>query len=184
VENFVNISNECADALSAIRTENAMLDVRAIANFVLDVANAKDVPVSNMALNKIVYFLHCDYLMEQKQPLVGAKIEAWKHGPVFRELYHEFKVWDDKPIKSRANKVDPHTGEVMIAKAHFGSEEAKYISSLVERYIHFSAAQLRALSHIEGSPWHQVWDHSGRSNPGMKISDDLITKYYSQGALQ
>jgi uncharacterized phage-associated protein len=161
-----------------------MLDVRAIANFVLDYADECGVGVTNMALNKIVYFVHCDYLIKQREPLVGAKIEAWQHGPVFREIYHEFKRWDDTFIKSRANKVDPHTGDVIKAGITFGLEEKNYIKSIVERYIRFSAAHLRAISHRDGGPWHRVWGHDGRSNPGMKITDDLIMACYSSGARQ
>ena len=49
-----------------------MLDVRAIANLVLDRADEQNLAVTNMALNKVVYFVHCDYLLERGEPLVGA----------------------------------------------------------------------------------------------------------------
>jgi len=39
-------------------------DVRSIANFVLEVADKQKVQVTNMALNKIVYFLYVDYLLK------------------------------------------------------------------------------------------------------------------------
>jgi uncharacterized phage-associated protein len=156
-----------------------MLDVRAIANFVLDFAETANVAVTNMALNKIVYFVHCDYLIEQNEPLVSAKIEAWQHGPVFREIYHEFKRWHDKPIKSRATKVDPVTGEVKIASLTFGTQEKEYLRLLIGRYMQFTAAQLRAISHSEGSPWDVVWGHEGNANPGMKISNEIIKENYS-----
>ena len=168
----------------ATEVDATMLDVRAVANKVLDRADKSGIDVTNMALNKIVYFVHCDHLLERGDPLVRAKIEAWKHGPVFREVYHEFKKWDDKPIRSRATKVDPTTGEVVLAAAHFGADEDKYISSLIDRYLHFTAAHLRAISHTEGGPWYVVWDHEGNSNPGMQITDDLIRKHYSSGARQ
>lgn len=161
-----------------------MLDVRALANVILDQAEAKGLEITNMALNKIAYFVHCDYLVENKHPLVRAKIEAWQHGPVFREIYHEFKRWGDSPIHSRATRVDPCTGDVITAEVKFGDNEAKYIRDLIDRYIYFKAAQLRAISHIEGGPWHKVWGHDGKSNPGMKISDDLILENYSAGARQ
>ncbi|MGL5839342.1 MAG: Panacea domain-containing protein [Sphingorhabdus sp.] len=161
-----------------------MLDVRAIANFVLDQASKVSVPVSNMALNKIVYFVHCDYLIEKGEALVGAKIEAWQHGPVFREIYHEFKRWDDRPIQSRASKVDPTSGDVVQASVKFGAEEEKYIVGLVDRYLRFSAAQLRAISHLSGGPWHVVWGHDGQANPGMRITNEIIKEHYSSGARQ
>lgn len=155
-----------------------MIDVRVIANLVLDRADQLSVGVSNMALNKIVYFVHCDFLLETGDPLVTAKIEAWQHGPVFRELYHEFKKWDKHDIQSRAQKVDPFTGEVAVASATFGKDELEKIGKLIDRYIYFSAAHLRALSHREGGPWDRVWDHSGRANPGMRISNEMIREFY------
>lgn len=167
-----------------VRSPMPMLDVRAIANVILDRADQLGLSVTNMALNKIAYFVHCDYLLEKGEPLVGAKIEAWQHGPVFREIYHEFKRWNDAPIRSRATKIDPFSGEVKTANVTFGLDEEKYIWALIDRYVRFTAGQLRAISHAQGGPWHVVWGHDGNSNPGMKISNDLIIKHYSPGARQ
>lgn len=161
-----------------------MLDVRGLANVILDQADRKGLEITNMALNKIAYFVHCDYLLENKSPLVGAKIEAWQHGPVFREVYHEFKKWGDGVIRSRATKVDPHSGDIVTAAFKLSDQEADYIATLIDRYIYFTAAQLRAISHREGGPWHKVWGHDGQSNPGMKISNELIFEHYSSGARQ
>lgn len=155
-----------------------MLDVRAIANTVLEQAAKRGVGVTNMALNKIVYFVHCDFLIETGEPLVSAKIEAWQHGPVFRELYHEFKNWSERPIEARATRVSPLTGEVEVATVVFGLDEKKKIEQIIDRYIKFSAAHLRALSHDDDGPWDLVWRHSGRANPGMEISNDLIRTAY------
>lgn len=161
-----------------------MHDVRGIANFILDIADERDLQITNMALNKIVYFIHCDQLVENGAPLVGAKIEAWEHGPVFREIYHEFKKWREEPIHGRATRVDADTGEVVKASVAFDEDEKKYIVNLVDRYIQFTAPQLRAMSHRAGGPWHIVWGHDGRSNPGMKISTEVILEHYSSGARQ
>jgi len=160
-----------------------MFDVRAVANLVLDVAQKRSVAVTNMALNKIVFFVHSDYLVEAGSPLVGAKIEAWKHGPVFREIYHEFKTWDDEPIRGKAKRVNPHSGELEEATADFGNEE-QFIRELIDRYVHFSAAYLRALSHRAGGPWHTVWGHDGETNPGMSISNQLILDHHSSEVRQ
>lgn len=163
---------------------NSVLDVRAIANVVLDRGDELGIGITNMALNKIVYFVHCDYLIETREPLVRAKIEAWEHGPVFREIYHEFKSWKRSDVRSRAKKVDPFSGELIEARVSFGQSEKLYINRLIDRYINFTAAHLRALSHSEDGPWHKVWGHDGETNPGMKISDELILKYYATGAVQ
>ena len=162
-------------------SEAGMIDVRALANAILDEADARSVEVTNMALNKIAYFVHCDYLVEKSQPLVGAKIEAWQHGPVFREIYHEFKRWGDEPVRSRAVKIDPETGEPKLAQASLTRDERDYLALLIDRYVRFSAAYLRAISHADGGPWRRVWGHDGRANPGMKISNELIKTHYSSG---
>lgn len=161
-----------------------MIDVRALANVILDLADSRGVHVTNMGLNKVAYFVHCDHLIEKSEPLVKAKIEAWQHGPVFREVYHEFKRWGDEPIKSRATKVNPETGEVDLATASLTNEQMSYLSVLVARYVDFSAAYLRAISHAEEGPWAKVWGHDGNTNPGMRITDELIRQHYSPGARQ
>jgi len=85
-------------------------DVRAVANFVLDVTTRRGRSITNMHINRIVYFLHADFLVKFNEPLVSARIEAWEHGPVFRELYSEFKKFDDQAITTRAVALDRVTG--------------------------------------------------------------------------
>jgi uncharacterized phage-associated protein len=133
-----------------------------------------------MALNKIVYFVHCDYLIEEKKPLVGAKIEAWKHGPVFREIYQRFKKFGDEPITELASRVDVNTGELVEAELEASSQLRDRLKSTIDRYVGFSAAYLRALSHVDGGPWALVWGHDGEANPGMQITNDLILEHYSK----
>ena len=133
-----------------------------------------------MALNKIVYFVHCDYLIEEGAPLVGAKIEAWKHGPVFREIYQQFKRFGDRPITELACRVDAITGELVEAKVDAPSELLDRLTRSIDRYVGFSAAYLRALSHVTEGPWALVWGHDGEANPGMQITNDLILEHYSK----
>jgi uncharacterized phage-associated protein len=45
-------------------------------------------------------------------------------------------------------------------------------------YSQLRAGQLVELSHVQGGPWHAVWNHSGMINPGMKIDDAEIRKFY------
>jgi uncharacterized phage-associated protein len=182
VEHFASIAN--VRIPRSVAAERGVIDVRALANAILDRAASQACDVTNMALNKIVYFVHCDYLTERSEALVSAKIEAWQHGPVFREVYHEFKRWGDEPIRSRATKVDPDTGEAVLAELTGTPEELENIESLIDRYVRFSAAHLRAISHASGGPWHRVWGHDGRTNPGMRISNELIQNFYTRGVRQ
>jgi len=155
-------------------------DVRAVANFVLDLAETVSQPVTNMHINKIVYFLHVDYLVAFDAPLVTAKIEAWTHGPVFRELYREFKDAGESKITRRATVLDPLTGQRKKAEWNFSQEEEEFLTELVKKYVALSASALRSSSHIEDGPWDQAWNHEGRANASMRISNQSIKDWYGR----
>ncbi|UDF29549.1 UNVERIFIED_ORG: DUF4065 domain-containing protein [Roseateles sp. XES5] len=157
-----------------------MYDVRAVANFVLDVAEIDGRDVSNLHINKIVYFLHTDFLVAFSRPLVSAKIEAWTYGPVFRELYREFKQFGDAPIVGRARYLDPDTGQKRRAEWHFTREEEEFLREHARKYASMSPSALVAQSHVEGGPWDQTWNHETKTNASMKISDEAIKSWYER----
>ncbi|MGH6849398.1 MAG: Panacea domain-containing protein [Methylocella sp.] len=153
-------------------------DVRAIANWVLDCAEAESRSLSNLAINKVLFFLHASYLVHFGRPLVSAKIEAWEYGPVFREIYHAFKIFNDKPITSRATRINAGTGLREVCKLVLPAADAEFLRQAVAAYIHIAPSALVTLSHKPGGPWDKVWNHEGRVNSSMKISDELIQSWY------
>lgn len=155
-------------------------DGRAVANFVLDLCAAANRPVSNLALQKIVYFCHVWSLIELRTPLIRHKFEAWQYGPVLQYLYREFKAFDNSPITSRAEKIDPKTGEICIVSYEFDDRTLLLLRKVVNFYSRLSSGDLVKLTHAEGGPWYNVWNHSGTVNPGMKIDDEQIARYYSK----
>jgi uncharacterized phage-associated protein len=108
-------------------------DVRSVANLVLDFADQIQAEVSNMTINKIVFFLHAWYLAKTGSPLVSAKIEAWDYGPVFRELYWEFKGFGKERIAARAMRRNPQTAEKEISIDHFSQGDLSCAPSLIRR---------------------------------------------------
>jgi len=76
-------------------------DGRAVANFVLDVCEQAGREVTNLSLQKIVFFCHAWSLAVRKEPLVKHEFEAWQFGPVLQYLYREFKVAEREPIRER-----------------------------------------------------------------------------------
>lgn len=157
-------------------------DVRGIANFVLDLADEQGRPVSNLSINKIVFFLHAYYLARFARPLVSAKIEAWDYGPVFRELYREFKAFGDKPIVTRAHRINPVNGERQLCESVLSKEELAFLEELGRKFVGISAGSLVSMSHEPGGPWDQVWNHNSKVNASMHISDDLIMSWYAKAA--
>lgn len=156
------------------------LDGRTIANFVLDFCDARDRKVTNLALQKIVYFCHVWSLIEMDKPLVRHKFEAWEYGPVLPYLYREFKIYDRLPILKRATHIDPTDGKFRVVPYAFDQETELLLEKVVSFYSRIRAGELVDLTHSEGGPWYTVWNHGGRVNPGMKIDDDKIREFYSK----
>lgn len=157
-------------------------DVRGIANLILEVGRSREVPITNLSMNKLVYFLHAHYLGRFRKPLVSAKIEAWDYGPVFRELYHEFKNFDRAPINRKATRLDPESGERSECVNTLSEKERQFLIRILDKYIGLTSSALVAISHERGGPWDQVWNHAGKTNPSMRISDELIREWYSKAA--
>lgn len=155
-------------------------DVRAVANFILDVADEENLQISNLHINKVIFFLHADFLVMFSRPLVSAKIEAWTYGPVFREIYREFKSHGNNPISNRAQYLDPVTGDRKIAQCTFSHEELIFVIEQTKKYIAMSPSTLVEQSHIKDGPWDQAWNHETPSNASMRISDEHIKSWYGR----
>lgn len=158
------------------------LDGRAVANFILDFCALRDRSVTNLTLQKTVYFCHVWQLVVMRQPLVKHSFEAWQHGPVLPYLYRDFKEYDSeqKPITTRAMQIDRVTGAKVKVGYEFNEETTALQEKVVDFYSQLSGGSLIELSHVKGGPWYQIWNHQGRVNPGMKITDEAIADYYSK----
>lgn len=155
-------------------------DPRSIANIVLDIADSSGIPITNLALNKILYFLHAWYLAHFNRPLIDAKIEAWEYGPVIREVYSEFKQYGSSEIKGRAQRFDVDKLRQVLCQDSVSAADLLFIRDQFSRYGHLGVGKLVSMSHEKGGPWDNVYNASGRVNPGMHISDELIRAYFSQ----
>ncbi|MER8789987.1 DUF4065 domain-containing protein [Mesorhizobium sp. M0983] len=157
-------------------------DGRAIANFILDFCARNDRTVTNLALQKIVYFCHVWSLIELNRPLIRHKFEAWEYGPVLPYLYREFKNYDRLPIVSRATQINPANGKHEIVPYNVDAQTESLLHTIAAFYSRLRAGDLVELSHAEGGPWYSVWNHGGQVNPGMKIDNASIKDFYSKVA--
>ncbi len=155
-------------------------DGRAVANFVLDQCESQGVPVSHLALQKLVYFCHVWSLIQLGEPLIRHSFEAWEHGPVLQYLYREFEGFGSESIQGRARQMNPNNGQRQLVSYAFDQATRELLIKVVAIYSRFSASTLRQLSHAPGGPWDRVWNHGGKINPGMRIKNDDIVHFYSR----
>lgn len=155
-------------------------DGREIANFILDTCKQANQPVTNLALQKILYFCHVWSLIDFDKPLIKHNFEAWQYGPVLQYVYREFKDFDRKPITTRALRINPNTGLKEKAQYQFDQDTSNLLKRVINFYGRLSAGQLVDLSHAPNGPWSKVWNHDEKIKPGMKIDNDDIKSFYSK----
>ncbi|MGY9047690.1 MAG: type VI toxin-antitoxin system SocA family antitoxin [Rhodobacterales bacterium] len=150
-------------------------DPRAIANLMLDEADRRSTKITNLALQKLLYFAHGIYLTKTKKPLVSGYFEAWQFGPVHPAVYRAFKQNGSEPITFRAVKQDPLTGLTRELAKPNEIEVVDLVSDVMRFIGPMSPGRLVDLSHAKDSPWYAVVDKA-RTNVafGMRIPDNLI----------
>jgi uncharacterized phage-associated protein len=158
--------------------------VRGLANWILDLAERHGFVVTNMALNKLIFFAIERVLVENGALLTEARIEAWDHGPVFREVYHSFKKNGDNPIRDRVSFYSVDTQRLEKSSVELPAELSHLLEETLLPLLPMSASRLRNLSHVEGGAWHQVWCYDGYANPGMEITPELILSAASAEGLR
>jgi uncharacterized phage-associated protein len=161
-------------------TDNPAYDGRAVANFVLDHCDLCGRKITNLSLQKVIFFCHAWSLIRLQKPLIRHSFEAWEYGPVLPYLYRSFKKFNRAPISGRAEFTDPRDGEKRVVEYAFDEASKSLLLEIVEFYTRLSPSALVRLSHIEGGPWHSAWYHEGTTNPGMKIDNNNIMMFYSK----
>lgn len=119
------------------------------ANFFIDLANSGDPEegdgVSNMKLNKLLFFAQAISLQKYGKPLFDDPIEAWTHGPVIPDIYRTFKA-------NCRNSIPHPYGSYNRA----GMSEAE-LDVLIDTYReyarYYTASYLRNLTHQQDTPW-------------------------------
>lgn len=70
-----------------------------IAEYAVSRRYRHDTPISNLQLQKILYFLQVIHASETGELLFADQFEAWPYGPVIRDVYVKFSDCGGFPIK-------------------------------------------------------------------------------------
>lgn len=115
--------------------------------------------VTNLKLQKLVYYVQGFHLAFFNEPIFEDKIVAWEHGPVVVGLYHDLKRF-----KSGAVELEDEVSSELTA------DQLKLISDVNTVYGQFSAWKLRDMTHLE-APWMST-------KRGEVIDNELIKNYF------
>lgn len=131
-----------------------------ICRHVINYSNEHDYGISNLKLQKVLYFIQAYFLINKKDhtPCFDEKIEAWDFGPIVPEAYREYKqygngdiptvksyllfdngnIWNSKRVEYKDNIISP--------------DDKKLINKVIDKFSNYSATDLVSLTHRQ-SPW-------------------------------
>ena len=139
---------------------NAPYDPRAVANKLLDLADiigAGDMPITPLALQKLLYLVHFRFLAATGQAAVKGSFEAWQYGPVHPVVYNAFSEFGRNPITARARGKDLITGEDRALDIPTDKTLHQIIVQVLSSVGYMSARRLVDLSHAPNGPWDYIW---------------------------
>lgn len=145
-----------------------MVTVYNVADFFIDLAqgNENDT-ITNMRVNKLVYYAQAWFLARHNAPLFNEEIEAWEYGPVVPALYQKYKGYGKNNIEYVS---DDYSTSI------FSEEEIETLKDVSIYYGKFSTTELVNKTHQEGSPWYMVITTKNRKNN--VIAKELLREYY------
>lgn len=118
-----------------------MYDVLDICYYIIKYSNDKDYGVSNLKLQKLLYFIQAWFLINTHRPCFKEKIEAWNFGSVVPEAYKEFSRYACMDIPFN------HDDWVLVSET-----DKQLINQVVDRFANYTATDLLNLIYHQ-QPW-------------------------------
>ncbi|MCP9750460.1 Panacea domain-containing protein [Ferruginibacter sp. HRS2-29] len=149
---------------------------KVIADYFIALSNETQSPITNLKLQKLVFYAQAWNLAILKKELIAEDFEAWVHGPVIPELYKDYSSFGWKPILR-----EDLTSEVFSElKKTIDDEVLKVLGEVEYEYFGLQAYELEKLTHNE-DPWILTRVGLTEDQPSNKIiSKELISAYYSK----
>src|SRR5437016_1983852 len=69
-----------------------------IADYFIALSNESQSPITNLKLQKLVYYAQAWHLAILKKALINEDFQSWAHGPVIPQLYNDYRSNGWKPI--------------------------------------------------------------------------------------
>lgn len=141
-----------------------------VCKYIINYCNEKDYSVSNLKLQKLLYFIQAYFLTKTGKPCFREDIEAWDFGPVVPEAYFQYKQYGAGPIPYVFYSPMSQVGEGIT------DQDKVYIEKVLDIFARYSATDLVTVTHRQ-DPWKDVYDPRRYH---IKITNESIRKYFNR----
>lgn len=138
---------------------NRMYDALEISKYIIDKCTAEKHPITNLQLQKILYFLQKKNLVTFGKCLFDNDIEAWQFGPVVPEVYYQYCGFGSSRI-------------AMSYQVNIADEDIEMINPIIEDKRMKNPWDLVSETHAPGKAWDVIY-RGGLGNKDV-IPPDLI----------
>lgn len=154
-----------------------MKPLNAVANHILSLVDTETGDsITNLKLQKLVYYAQAWSLALRGRPLFDDEIKAWQHGPVVPELWHRFRDYSYNAIDTAKELAKPDGRSEELSE-----DERAHIVEVFNAYGSMSAKQLEFMTH-QDDPWIEARRTARPDDNSPLMSKDSITAFFSEKA--
>lgn len=127
--------------------------------------------ISNMKIQKMLYFAQGISVAFTGKKLFSDKLYAWDHGPVVPNVYFAFKDYGPNSINAKEMKNDYQR----LLEIDSDKETRELLTDIFDSLNNYSANVLRRISHDSNGPWARVYNPNSKE---LIPIDDFFVKYF------
>jgi uncharacterized phage-associated protein len=140
-----------------------------VANFFISLANSSpEDDITNLKVNKLVYFAQGWNLAKYDATIFGDDIQAWQYGPVEPCVYNTFKDNEYRKIEKTSNND-------YLSK--FTTQQIEFLIDIYKTYGIYTATALRDMTHQKGTPWAMYYNDCERN---VVIPNKVIKDFFKK----
>lgn len=151
----------------------------AISSYLINYSSDIGKPISNLKLQKLLYYVQAAFLVELNRKCFDEGIVAWEYGPVVKDAYDKFKIYGRNYIPKQKDsddimQFDSEKNEIVLkpVKINLTSKEETIIKNVINSYKDIdNPFKLVEKTHLE-KPWKET-------RQGDEISIKLMKDYYT-----
>lgn len=125
-----------------------MYDAIDVAKYIILFCKEHGYSISNLKLQKLLYFVQAQFLITLNLPAFEEDIEAWDFGPVVPIVYQHYKIWGNSEIPL----LDARNARERIYNKH-----QKIMDDILKECAPYTASALVDITHHQ-KPWSDVYE--------------------------